>query len=372
MDPFRRGFAAELAGLFRGRRLLLLALLLGSAWTSLEVYHRAVLRDLPVAVADLDGSHLSRTVRLFVDATPELRVVDTDPADAEAGLADGRYAGAVVIPDGFAAAVKHARPAPVHVRLDTSNVLTGRTAQKAIAKAVGTVSAGAAIAVLEKLGDRKEQLLGHAQPVRIDDRAVGNPGVSYALYLGPGLALSLLHVFFLILAGSIRLPPGAPASAGETAGRDAAAFLAALVLGLVLTYGFLAREGVVPESGPVLVVGALALFLAADLAFVRAAFALVPRPLPALQATVVLGVLALPMSGLTFPRDAFPPVLRFASGFLPFTPYAHAFRIYLHRPTGLADVGPDLRVLALQAAGYAGVAMAVALARHAVRRRELA
>lgn len=352
MGPFFRGLAGELVGLVRGRRLVLLLLLLGSAWASLEVYHRAVLHDLPVAMVDLDGSHLSRTVRLFVDATPEVRAIDTSLADAEEGLAAGRFAGVVVIPGGFSAAVKDARPAPVHVRLDMSNILTGRTAQKAIARAVGTVSAGASVAVLEKLGDRKEQRLGHAQPVRIDDRAVGNPALSYAVYLGPGLALSLLHVFVLILAGSIRLPPRPSGSAGETAGREAGVLVAALALGALLTYGFLAREGVAPASGPGLVGSTLALFLVADLALVRAAFALVPRPLAALQFVVILGVLSLPLSGLTFPRDAFPAALRAAAGLVPFTPFSHAFRIYLHHRAVLADLGPDLLKLGGQALGY--------------------
>lgn len=368
MAAFLRGLAAELAGLLRGRRLVLLFALLGSAWVSLEVYQRAVLRDLPVAVVDRDGTRLSRTVRLYLDATPELRVLDTSRDDAEAGIADGRYRAAVLLPEGFAAAVKRGRPAPVHVRLDMSNVLTGRNAQKAIARVVGTVSAGATIAVLEKLGERKEQRLGYAQPVRIDDRPLGNPAVSYALYLGPGLALSLLHVFFLILAGSIRLPPRPPASAAETAGRDAGALLATAGLGVLLTYGFLARVGVVAESDPLLVVGVLLLFLAADLALVRAAFALVPRPLAAFQATVIVGVLSLPLSGLTFPRDAFPAVLRAASGLVPFTPYARAFRVYLHHPATAADVGPELLALAGLAVLFAGLAAAATLARRRLRR----
>src|SRR5574340_200618 len=109
----------------------MLAVFLGASWLTIATYQQRVMRELPIAVLDMDGTGLSRTVARHLDATPELRVL-TDPpptlAAAQDALDRGTLAGVVLVPDGFSADLKRGHRAEVLAAVDMSNVLVGRTA----------------------------------------------------------------------------------------------------------------------------------------------------------------------------------------------------------------------------------------------------
>src|SRR5512147_2127419 len=100
MTAFTHGFTAELRLLASERRYrVMLVLFLGAALLCAETYHQRVVRDLPVAVIDLDESRLSRLARLWLEATPELTTTAVTPGsidEARADLVAGRIAGVVV------------------------------------------------------------------------------------------------------------------------------------------------------------------------------------------------------------------------------------------------------------------------------------
>lgn len=76
MRDFSNGFFAQAKTLFTTpKHLIMLALLIFMSVVTAEVYRGMVLRDVPVAILDLDQSSLSRTLVRMVDATREVRVV---------------------------------------------------------------------------------------------------------------------------------------------------------------------------------------------------------------------------------------------------------------------------------------------------------
>jgi ABC-2 type transport system permease protein len=379
MRGLARGFVGLAAALFGRRRFrVMIVLCLGTAWLSMEVYRDLVVRDVAVAVVDRDNSSLSRTLRTFLSAPREIRLVSPEIAsveEAERLLTRGEIGAVVLIPSGFSREVKHGRQARLVVAIDMSNLLVGKNVSKAIAKASAALSAGVQLTLVKKLGERKERALSRVLPVALTENLSFNPASNYGIYVIPGLLFFLQHILVLVLAATVYADPKGPASLPERLGALAAIFFFSVALGLLLLYGFLLRVEIAPASGFLAVLVPLMLFVAVDLALAAAIARLVPHRLVALEATVLVAMLSLMFSGLTWPLDMFPEPLREVARFIPFTPFAQSTRLFLHYDVELSDLREPLLLLGLQAAVFVGAAAlgtALRAAWAAIRQRRAA
>jgi len=370
------GLGGQLRRLVAVRRYrIMLLLLLAASWLSMEIYHRMVITGIPVAVVDYDNSKISRTIRSYLSSLREVRVVDRPLAsvdEARRAMVRGELAAVVLIPSDLSRRLKHGRAATVVLAVDMSNILIGKNVYKALAQSVGTVSAGVQLQVVKKLGVRKERALSKVVPIAVEENYSYNPATNYAVYLAPGAIFFFLHVFILILAASLFLPPERPAGAAEAAGRALAIWLTGVGLGLLFFYVFLPREGILPTSPLPLVLGMLAAFVAVDLLMATAVGAVLGTPMFSLQLTVLIGMLSLMFSGITWPEDMFPAPIRAVSHAIPFTPFARALRLFTHYSTTIEDLRGPLTLLAWQGGAYAVIAAVAGAVRkllpHAARR----
>ena len=374
MSAFLHGLRDQLrllAGLRRHRLTLLL--FLGATAMSVATYRQGAMRELPAAVYDADGTALSRTLVRFIDATPELRVVAAPPPtldQAEAALTRGELAVAVLIPDGFTAALEHGRRAEVLVAADLSNVLTGKTAQRTVAKVLATVAAGAEVTLSEKLGTPPSAALARIAPISVTEAFAGNPGAAYAPYVAPGFATFFVHVLTLFLAWTVFWPAAPDQSTAELLGRLGACVAVALAAALAATYGILALDGLSPAASAPVVVAMLLALVVADVLFAAALRAVFRGGLLGFQATVLLGMLSLMLSGLTWPWDAIPGPRRAVASAIPFTPFGRALRMFFATEARLEDLAVPLGWMGAQAlACLAVIALAAALERLAAGRR---
>jgi ABC-2 type transport system permease protein len=370
MSAFLHGLGDQLRLLVRLRRhRLMLLLFLGASALSVATYRQGAMRELPAAVYDADGTALSRTVVRFIDATPELRVV-TDPPptldQAEAALTRGELTAVVLVPDGFTAALKRGRRAEVLVAVDLSKVLTGKTAQRAVARVLATVAAGAEASLSEKLGTPASAALARVAPISITEAFAGNPGAAYAPYVAPAFACFFVHVLTLFLAWTVFWPDAPERPALELLGRLGACVAVALAAALVSVYGIVAIDGLAPAASPPVVVLALLALVVGDVLFAAALRALFRGGLLGFQATVLLGMLSLMLSGLTWPWDAIPGPLRALALVIPFTPFCRILRPMFAGPVGLRDLASPLGAMALQAGLYLAVVAAMGLAERLV------
>ncbi len=73
---------------------------------------------------------------------------------------------------------------------------------------------------------------------------------------------------------------------------------------------------------------------------------LAPNPMLSMQATVIIGMLSLMFSGITWPMDMFPSPIRIAADLIPFTPFSSGLRISLHAPAGMGELSHVFRQFA--------------------------
>lgn len=355
----------------RPRFLVMLLLMLGAAWLGSSIYQRAVARDIPIAVLDFDGSSLSRALRNALDAAPELELVQRpigSVQEAEELLHRGEIVGVFVIPDDMTVSLTRGARAHVQLAVDMSNIVTGRTALRAAQKIVATVGGAVQLEVTRKLGERREKALARVAPVAVDEHISFNPTTNYVIYIVPTAVFFFLHVYVLIAAASLFLPTTSVPGAFRKLGASLAIAVLSFGAGALFFYGLLPVQGVTAVSGPATLLGALGVLIAVDL-LMAVAFAMVaPSPFLALEVTVVLGMLSMMLSGVTWPTDMFPGVLQQLADLIPLTPFAKAMRVFLHYETSFRELAPWLRVFLTQAALFGGLALVGGLLRWALSR----
>ncbi len=163
-------------------------------------YSPEVAREVPVAVADLDHSSLSRKLVRLVDASPDLDVtfVANDPDELRQALWDGDVEGGLIIPHGFRRDVLRGEIVKPIVLGNGAYFLFNR------AELLGLT--GATQALSNELDLKRElaasvstdQALERSQPVRLDLRAASNPTGGYSTYVVPAVAVVVLQQTLLL------------------------------------------------------------------------------------------------------------------------------------------------------------------------------
>ena len=320
------------------RNVLMLLVLLATTWLMSDIYHFNTLREIPIAVLDFDQSSLSRTIVRALDASTMISVGATPPvsiSEAKRAMIKGEIAAVVLIPSDLSASLKSNRQAAVTVASDMSNILVGRNATNAISSVLGTVSAGVRINFIEKLGERKERALARAVPMVSEDNFLFNAAKSYAGYLVPGLMIFFAYVYLTLqLLRVVR--------SSDTAVEKTAAFMGVIlhgmILGLFLLYVYLPNQGLRVHSDMGRVAGLLLTGFSVLTLMIIALRTVLRQDVLVMQISVLFAMLSLMLSGITWPTDMFPPLLRQASQLLPFTPMAHGLRILVHFPAHSGDL----------------------------------
>ena len=117
----------ELERVTKSRSLMLMTvvvpivLFLLFAW----IYENGLVRDIPVAICDLDRSTMSRTVTSMVEGAAALRIEAyySDPVGVRKAMLAGQVQGAVIIPRNFERDIKHGRQTSVVVYKNSANLI---------------------------------------------------------------------------------------------------------------------------------------------------------------------------------------------------------------------------------------------------------
>lgn len=362
MRAFFQGFAHQARRLVSAPKLVvMLVLLLFMAFVTAEIYQGLVIRDVPVAVIDFDDSSVSRTLRRYIDASRVVKVVHaplSSPDDARELLTKGEVAAVVLIPSGLSADLKRGRETKVLVAVDTSNILVGKNVDAAVRTAVGTVSGGVQVTAARKLGASADQALAATVPISIEENDTFNPASNYAVYIVPGATFFLLHVYAMLLFASVFLPEDPSPGVAHRAGRLAAIGVLSFAIGVSFFTWLLPHAHVSLQSELGVAAVVLGVFLLTEALFTAALARVLPGRLFAFQATVIVTMLALMLSGITWPTDMFPRPLQLVAEWIPFTPFAQSMRMFVHESLRLEDLSRPLSQLGWQALAFFGLVVA--------------
>ncbi|MDL2406217.1 ABC transporter permease [Rhizobium calliandrae] len=191
---FRREFDR-----FSRRRLLLflttvLPLLLMGVLA--VVFSAGLATRLPIAVLDLDGTDLSRTIIRTVDATPDTGVARrvSDLAEGRQLILSGDVRGLLMLPRNLERDVYGGRRPEVVFFYNTQAMTSGNLVLRGVNSAVPAVAAGIRLSLRTAEGQPLEAAQAALAPIPVQVNPLFNPTLNYAHFLLAALLPSVLQV----------------------------------------------------------------------------------------------------------------------------------------------------------------------------------
>jgi ABC-2 type transport system permease protein len=294
-------------------------------------YQTQVLREVPIAVVDLDQTALSRQLVRMVDAHSlvQVKVHEEGLAAAKEQVSAGHCGGILAIPRGFEADVARGQQARVGIFADASYLLVYRQVATGLRETVGTLSAGIEIRRLEARGRSEAQAAAVRSPLPLLVRPLFNPTEGYASYIVPAVLVLILQQTLLVGIGLVGgtgaqrkpalLPSSWPDILARVIGRSA--FYAALYsLYTLILFGVVFRLYGFPQRSHGLDLAAFALpFLLACIFLALALGNCFSRRETSMQVLLFTSLPSVFLAGFAWPLEAIPTWLRTVSLALPST-----------------------------------------------------
>jgi ABC-2 type transport system permease protein len=182
------------------RRPFLLALTtlvpLGLMALLIAIFSAGLATRLPIAVLDLDGSDLSRTIIRMVDATPDTAVAMRvgELAEGRRAILSGKVHGLLMLPHDLERNVLAGRRPEVVFFYNTQTLTTGNLVLRGVSAAVPTTAAGIRLSVRTAEGQETDAAQDALQPIPVQIHALFNPGLNYVFFLLAAIIPSVLQV----------------------------------------------------------------------------------------------------------------------------------------------------------------------------------
>ncbi|MFC4699188.1 ABC transporter permease [Glaciecola siphonariae] len=202
MRAFLQAYVASIMAVLRDRNILLLVMV-GPIVYSIYYpfpYSAEQVREIPVAVVDLDNSSASRELIRLADASPEIKVMQvlSDPYALKQAMWSNDVEGGLIIPHGFRRNILRNESSTVIALGNGAYFLFNRGDLFGFAGAAQTLSAK-----LEIKHERINSFSGieakqRSNPLHLELRAASNPGGGYSTYVVPAVAIAVLQQTLLL------------------------------------------------------------------------------------------------------------------------------------------------------------------------------
>jgi ABC-2 type transport system permease protein len=353
----------ELRQIARDRRTLLILLFVPAFFLLLYGYALSFdIRNIPLAVSDLDRSSASReVVSAFVNSGYFLLVTTVEDDDEIAEMLDAGTARAIlVIPAGFARDVQRATPTALQVIVNGDNANTATTV---VGYALGLINATSArYEVQARLASPTGPLL------TAETRVWYNPELRSTLFLVPGLiayiamltavvstALSIVKEKEAGTMEQVRMAPLGPLP--YVAGKTVPYFFISLASAMAIVGASMLLFGLPMRGSWALLLAAISLFLVGALAFGVLISTMAETQQVAFQVAILTSYLpTLMLSGFIFPISSMPDPLQVVTHAVPARYFLGALRAIVLKGAGLEVVWRDLLALGI----FAVVVLALA------------
>lgn len=166
-------------------------------------YSPELLRELPVAVVNLDQSASSRTLEKMIDATEQidLHCHVGSLKEAENKFASNEVRGVILIPQGFEKDLFSGTQTSISSYCDASYMLIYKQTLTGILQSTLTFSAGVELKRLMVSGSSMDQAMHQIQPIKVKYNDLYNPSGGYGSFVMPALIIFILQQTLLIGIG---------------------------------------------------------------------------------------------------------------------------------------------------------------------------
>ncbi len=330
------------------------------------IYNNEVLRDMPVAVVDLDRTSASRELVRRLDATPEVATLYHCPsmAEARARMNDRKAHGIVLIPEGMGEDLERGEQTVVSVYADMSSFLYYKGLLSAANFTVQTLGGEIQVKRLVASGVSPSQAIAAADPVPSIYMPLYNEGGGYAGFLIPAVLILIIHQTLLlgicILAGAARerkerLYIGSPIL--TIIGKAMAYFASYFVL-MFYVLVLVPRWFGLPHSQNIVDIYLfLTPFLLAVIFMAMGISCFFRERETPMLLLLFLSVPLLFLSGVAWPLENMPVVWRGASWLLPSTSGVQGFVKISSMGASLPEVRREYITLWIQCAAYFGLCL---------------
>lgn len=169
------------------------------------IYSNEVVREVPIAIVDLDNSALGRDITRNIDATEFVNVVlkTNNFEEAKKAFYNDEVKGIALIPKDFRKKIMRQEQAHISAYLDVSYFLYYKQVMKGIRYGTGFLSAKLQINNLMLKGNPKELAMRLRDPISHVNKYLFNPASGYSLFLIPAIIILALQQTLLIAIGMI-------------------------------------------------------------------------------------------------------------------------------------------------------------------------
>ena len=331
-------------------------------------YINETLKDVPVAVVDLDHTAYSRHYCRMMDATEQVKIIANtiNLEEAEQLFYQGKVNGVFLIPQNFEKDILNRKQTQVVVYCDASKFLVYKQVLTGASASTGCFSSGIEYRTLLSAGKMPGQALEQTDPLSIQVFNLYNPYSGYATFIVPGILLIVIQQSLLVgiglLAGKrserkkkdLLLSPDpaeehpVPTILGKALAYGSLYFFTSLFL-----LGCLYKWLLFPDRGSFITVYFVLIPYILSIAFAGLSLGFLFRKrVNALMFIVFISPAVFFFSGISWPLQSIPWLIRMLSFLFPSTPMIPAFVKLRIIGGGLNSITYEWWVLLIQMTVY--------------------
>ncbi len=308
-------------------------------------------RKLPIAVMNAQRSQVVREIVRGLMTSPFLEPLPmASELEARQALKDGKVRALLEFPTDLDLRLARREATQVPLIFPTDRFLPANDIQRAVSAVLMERGARERAQIIVTHGVPFEDAAERATPLELDDRPLASPHETYGDFMIPFLGLIILHQITLTLTALAT-------AAGTCHPRNAfaRAFIFTAWMGMWAVVWFTGTVHVfqVPTDIQVLPLAGLVLLgLLSVSAMGIAMGSLLGSPLIALQVLPFTSYPFIFLSGMSWPREIIPKVLRILSYMTPSTPLLTGANRAVRLGAGFIDLKPEFQNLAITFAGW--------------------
>jgi len=166
------------------------------------IYNEGVVRQIPIAVCDMDNSELSHTYLQYIESTGSMRIIGHVNSDDELinEFKKGNIYAGIYIPSGLESQIKKNKSSEIVFYINSTNLIISNTIFRDATVITKNISGSILLKKLRAKGIPADNVINMINPVKIEVQSLYNPYYNYLVYLVPGLIPAMLQMIIMLVS----------------------------------------------------------------------------------------------------------------------------------------------------------------------------